>query len=274
MEKLVGSLQEADGNMEEITKQDETSKVLTVTLQRLRQGLERVNPGLESLSEAGTGVIGSTRQELLLSAGHVLQSMIKGRFVETLKHEWDDLREKGRIEANYSETPQQQACLQELLNFIDIDLPDDVRFNTMKQVFLRAATEEESDRDSPLPQQFMIACRELSSGEILVLKAAYEIAEEGDWKSKYLQIDPNSTADIHIRRWSNAVASHSAMTHWELVAKHAVSLQKQRLLSASNKTANADVFIATTEHFGLTSFGYALCGFMTSDGPIAELGRT
>jgi len=127
--------------------------VLDRTITRLLEGL--------------AGIVSSKRDELALSIGHIiLQRLTAGRFLEAFSKEWKDYREKGRIEDDYESTEQCRSCLQELLDFLDKDLPDEQRLNVLKQIFLVAATEEASTRDGHLPLQYMQIARKLTAGEV------------------------------------------------------------------------------------------------------------
>jgi len=63
-------------------------------------------------------------------------------------------------------------------------IPDELRFSIIKRVFLVAATESVSDRNSLLPQQYMKICKKLESGEIMVLNATYFVAKEDWWQQE------------------------------------------------------------------------------------------
>ena len=123
----------------------ETSDVLASTIQELTAGL--------------TGLAASDRKELVLSAGRIFQSFRTVGFLGALKAEWEILRERGRIAPNYTKSEQHHACLQELLSFLDEEVPDGIRFNAMKNLFLNAALEDFSDSQSILPHQYMQVCR-------------------------------------------------------------------------------------------------------------------
>jgi hypothetical protein len=122
---------------------------------------------LVCLVEGLTGIAASERKELAFSVGHIFQSLRKGQFLSILLKEWNAYRDKGRIKEDYIGTEQHKACLQELLSSLDKDCPDDVKFQTLKKIFMVAATEKASDRNSLLPYQYLRLCSEMTSGEIL-----------------------------------------------------------------------------------------------------------
>lgn len=76
---------------------DQTSNLLSQTARNLTEGL--------------SGLAASERKDLYLSIGYLFQRIRSGRFLETLKREWDEYREKGRIKDDYVETEQHQECL-------------------------------------------------------------------------------------------------------------------------------------------------------------------
>lgn len=131
----------------------------------------------EGLIQGLFGVAASDRKDLILSIGYIFQRARSGTFLNALLKEWERFRERGRIKDDYVNTDQHQECLQEMLDFLDRDSPDSLRFRMLKAIFLGAATETQSTRDSVLPQQYMSICRSLSSGEALVLQATYAIVE-------------------------------------------------------------------------------------------------
>jgi hypothetical protein len=189
-----------------ISDKDFTSKVLEATL---------------NLTQAVTGIAVSNRKDFVLSGSRIFQSAINRNFLQTLKSEWDSYKQKGRIEGDYEGTEQHHACFQEMLDFLDNDLPDKIRFGFMKKIFLTASTEEVLDRDSVLPQQYMRICRSLSSGEVIVLTATFKIYKSGEWKAD------TQSAVI----WLEKVARVSGLKHIELVGLHERSLMDKALLT-------------------------------------------
>ena len=108
----------------------DTSDVIKDTLTQLAEGL--------------TAIAASDRKELVFSVGHIAQCLRKGQFLSRFLQEWNAYRDKGRIKDDYVGTEQHQAWLQELLEFLDNDSPDEIRFETLKKIFLVAATETAS----------------------------------------------------------------------------------------------------------------------------------
>ena len=134
---------------------------------------------LANLAEGVTGIAASDRHQVVLSLGHVVQRLRSGKFLSQLMREWDEFREKGRIKESHEKSEQHQSCLQEMLDFLDKDMPDQIRFDALKKVFIVAATDKDTDSASLLPCEYMRICRTLSSGEIIVLSTSYRAAKKG-----------------------------------------------------------------------------------------------
>jgi hypothetical protein len=215
---------------------------------------------LTNLAEGLTGIAASDRKQWALSLGCVMQRTRGGQFLNTLWREWSHYREAGKIKDEYQFSEQAQACLQEMLDFLDNDSPDEIRFTVMKKVFLVAATEKVSKRDSVLPQQYMRICRGLSSGEILVLSAAFEISKTAK---------PNQGTSP-FREWLQNVAAQSGLKHPSLVEIHEEELLRKHLLVGHNVHDHNMVWFG--DHYRLTEFGYELCKFINAYEPISETG--
>ena len=212
---------------------------------------EVIKRTLTSLAEGITGIAASERKDLSLSVGHIFQYFRKGQFLSRLGEEWDSYREKGRIKDDYIDTEQHRSCLQELLDFLDNDSPDEIRFEVMKKVFIAAAIETAFDRNSLLPYQFLRLCRGMSSGEVIVLNATYEIATSGN-------IPDNNTASY----WLDAIAKKSGLGHTSLVEIYEEDLIKKHLLTRRLHADRSGVLAKS--HFRLTSLALELCDYIAS----------
>jgi len=214
--------------------QKDTEDVLKITLSDLLEGI--------------TGIAVSEKRDYILSVGRILQAIRKGKFLSQLINEWNHFREKGRIKEDYQRTEQHYTCLQEMLDFLDKDSPDEIRFNTLKKILMNAAMETISNRDNILPQQYMKLCRTLSSGEILVLSTAYKI-------SKRKPATSNAAND-----WLNSIAKESGLVHAALVEIHEDGLMKKYLITPREYPDLSGIEMGAS--YRLTSLGYDLCRFI------------
>jgi len=219
---------------------DETYKILDKVYKNLAEGI--------------TGIAASKKEDLYLSAGYLLQRARSGEFLKTFMNEWNKFREKGRIQDEYTYTEQHQECLQEMLDFLDNDSPDQIRFSVLKNIFLNTATESFSSRDDVLPQQLLRIGRSLNSAEVLIIQTAYKLSKEGEDASK------RSTRD-----WRYAISRNSPLGYPELVESNEQTLENKGLIHRRVDPDNS--MFSKPGHFRLTGLGLRLCEFMTEYKP-------
>lgn len=207
---------------------------------------------IEALTALGAG----GKEEVFRSVGHILQRMRSVPLLDALRDEWIRLREEGRIDDEYVNSDQHLNCFQEILGFIDEETPDDTRFKALKAIFLNAATERFEDRDSLLPYHYMRVARKLDSGEVLILRAAYDI-QKTDYED-----------DSHARSWLERIAEESGLKFPALVEVHERNLIEKKLLSPRKHPDDSGVNLG--EGYRLTDFGRELCQFMSSYEPDEE----
>lgn len=207
---------------------------------------------LSALAEGLTGIATSSKNDLILSISHTFQKMRGGRFLSSFLEEWNRYREKGKVKEDYQYSEQHHVCLQELLEFLDKDSPDEIRFKIMKQIFLVAASEEMSNRDSFLPQEFMKIARSLTDGEVLLLTSIWNIASthEGKYDNHY-----------SASRWIEEVTDASGMKHKALVEIHEQGLMDKRLISPRQLGDRSGVIVEP--YYRLTDLGYDFCRYIS-----------
>jgi hypothetical protein len=199
------------------------------------------------------GILSSDRKDLVLSAGKVMQTIRGGGFLKALEDEFKEYRDKGRIKDEYLVSDQAKNNLQILLNFIDDDSPDEVRFNAMKAIFLGAATEEMSSRDDTISTELLKIGRSLTSGELLVLVTAYR-----------LKSSVNLQEHWGAAQWVTKVAQESHLDYPELVEIHEQKLMEKYLLSGRTMSDRSGVSV--NPHFRLSGLAIRLCDFIKAYG--------
>ena len=184
---------------------------------------------------------------MTLSIGHILQRLRGGRFLNVLKDEWNGYKEQGRISDEFEQSDDNLDCLQELLDFVDRDIPDSRRLEAMKNLYLNIAVNSASDTPALNNQQLMRVCRSLSSGELIVLLNAYKLGlqkTEQQWGSQVAS------------SWLRLVAEESGL-YVELVELNEGELIEKRLLSRRTHGDGSGVKLG--HHFRVTDVGGALC---------------
>jgi hypothetical protein len=228
---------ENDGEI--VISEKETENVLLTTLTNLAEGLG--------------GIGASEKTELVLSISHLFQRLVGGQFLNSFRVEWNRYRQKGKVKDDYQYTEQHKACLLELLDFLENDLPDEKRFTILKKVFLVAASEEESTRESLLPQQFMKIARSLTTGEVILLTTVWDIAK-----------NQNRDENEHDRpdRWLQNVAEKSGLKYVEIVEIHEKGMIEKKLITPRIPTDR--IGIETVLRYRLTNLGNDFCSFFES----------
>jgi hypothetical protein len=218
---------------------------------KLQKSSAALGNQLQPVVEFVTGFMSSERKDWYLSAGHILQRVRGGRFLQTLLNEVNAYREKGRIKEDYFNTEQGQACLQELFDALDKDSPDEIRFKAMKAVLMTAATESKSTREDVLPQQLMGICRSLSSAEVLLLSAAFT------WRA------PDGTQSSV--SWMHHALQHSALEIRELVTATERLLVEKSLFTRFAYKDESGFFPG--KHGRLSELGFRVCEFIKAYEP-------
>jgi plasmid replication initiation protein len=208
--------------------------------------------------EGLSGIAVSKKMNFQLSVAHLLQSLIKGKFLNQLIGEWNEYKNKGKIKDDYQTTEQHIECLQEILDFIDSDLPDEKRFSVLKKIFLVTATESISERNDVLPQQYMKISRKLTSGEVLVLFGAFHFS-----KKKEINL-----TGIVAKTWLGNIANFTNLKHSELIELHEKNLIDKKLITPRRRGEKGSVLLG--QHYRLTELGYQICIFVENYDEIYE----
>lgn len=204
----------------------------------------------EIIAEIITGVLASDLKDYKLIAGRVVQGALKFRLLTQLGRELKELREKGKIKEDYFATHKQQATLVELLEFIDEEVPDEELFKAVKSIFFASISKDASEEDSLLGYHFLQICKQLKSGDILLLKTCYQILKEG--KKEHIETNISQS-------WLSICATYSELPKG-IVELYEDNLMKFKLLSGRTYSDGSGV---QPGNFRLTDLAIKLCEFIT-----------
>lgn len=217
-----------------------------------KQILERIQTSMLKITEFVTGLLGSDQKDHVLAAGRVLQAGIKLDLLKQLSKEIKEYTEKGKIKPNWDLVEKNRASFLELLNCIDEESPDEIKFNAIKSVFLSSISINNNQEDS-LNYQLLKITKKLTSGDILVLKALYEIANDKDYQ-KEKGISDNFSV---VSSWLNITADYMGHKIPSLVEHYEDNLMNLKLIS--NRTHSDLSGFNSTPYFRLTKLGHLLC---------------
>lgn len=200
------------------------------------------------------GSASSGRKELILSAGRILQATISGDLLKQLQEEWDSFKAKGKIKQDYEQTPQHKSLLSELFKYLDQDIPSEIIFRSLKQIFIIAATEVASNRDDLEPTIYAKLIRRISPEAILVLNACFQ------------SLDRASQGNVAFPTWVKVVSEKSGIKNHpyiELCEKELIEVKLLHPRHYLNINVSHTSAVDNT-HFGLTDMGLSLCHYVAN----------
>jgi len=193
-----------------------------------------------------TGAVDHTKGQHAALLGRVAQAALKGKFINQLNEEWQDLKSKGKITDHFEQSAAGTQCAFEMYRFLDNGEPYQECYDFVSGIFFRAATTDRDTANDWLPQELIRIAAQLGPMEIRVLTACFTRAT--DWKNR------NSTSD---GEWKGAVAEESHITVPELIDIARAKLAETRLLEKPLYPDGSG--IGPGVKLGLTQLGYAIC---------------
>ncbi len=224
-----------------------------------KDSVDYLKDTFQTLTEFLTGFASADKKDWALSIGYLLQRVRGGNFMDQLIQEVQKYKENGKIKEDYLKTEQSITCLQEILDFIDKDSPDNIRFEAIKDLYLTICAETLSNRDDILPHQLLRICRKLSSAELSILFATYDVTLNENWKEEETKNMQSRGCGL-VRDWIKYMISKSGLKFQELVVLNEESLIQQKLLTRRDAPEGSGFIYS--EYYRLTSLGYHLCQFI------------
>jgi hypothetical protein len=217
---------------------------------------EILQQSIVGITEFATGLLLSDNKDLILSSSKILQSGIKLNLLNQLGKEIEEYRAKGSINDDWLEAESHRASLVEFLRFIDNETPDEKRFNAVKSVFLWTISKE-NEVEPALNYELIQIATKLNSGDIIVLKSTFTIAND----PKYQEGKGLGSGFSVASSWFSIIAEHIGHNIPSLVEHHEDNLMKLKLIS--NRTHSDLSGFRSTKYFRLTTLGYKLCEYIT-----------
>lgn len=210
---------------------------------------------IQAITETMAGILELGKSDLVLATGRVIEAGFKREFLRQLGKEIKEFREKGKIKNNCFESENARISFSELLKFID-EAPDKVRFLAMKSIFLRAISKDAIEADELWSHRLMSLCKQLTSGETILLKAIYDVANN-DLNSGVYH-NPN---DHGAEEWLKNMAKQIGHNNSELIELDEQKLIKLKLVSDRIYPTSNGVHPGNGNR--LTPLGLKLCEFIT-----------
>ena len=216
------------------------------------------------IAEAITGILVSEEKDWKLSAGKIVQAVIKGNFLTQLGREIEQYQNAGKIKEDYFATNKQRATLFEFLKFLDEEVPDEELFRAMKSIFFSGVDVNAKEIDEYLSYEFMNTAKKISGTEILILKANFEIINK---KSTPEVKDRVQKLSVPYSRsaWRKIIATQMGYKDIDtIVFKYEKNLESLGLISPRNDDTRfqSDFEPVSAHRYRLTEMGCKFCEFI------------
>ena len=238
-----------DSSLEKRSTQQivEEGKVFTpeewIELQRIMKSPKIITNTLEFF----TGIASAKRTDLILSVGHIIQGLFKGKLRSQLFSELGKYRKKGKISDKNLNSKRGRTILTDLLKAIDDENLGEEKLEALKSIFFKSVWNGTDEHTQMLAYLYFQVCKRLSSLDILILKTAFDIYLEP--KRKDVQGS--------IGQWEEEIAKKLDIPQ-ELV--------RESRLRNSGISQNSDTIIFDVERIGsihgLTELGIKISEFL------------
>lgn len=216
------------------------------------------------IAEAITGILASDQKDWKLSAGKLVQSVIKGNLLTQLGREIDKYREEGKIKEDYFATHKNRASLYELLKFLDEEVPDEELFTAIKSIFFSGISKGAIQQDEALAYELLQTAKKLSGTEVLILKANFEVAK-GQRVPEVQERLKNSSLPYMRSAWRKIIAVQMNLGELDaVVSKYEKNLETLGLISERNEDNRFSGDFVPTSNFRLTEMGCKFCEYITN----------
>jgi hypothetical protein len=178
---------------------------------------------LTAIAETITGALAAGPQAWTVMTGHIVQGMLKGKLFEHVGGEIKELRDKGKIAEDFAEQKYGFKSWVELLKTIDDEAPDEDKLGALKAMFYAVNKLGIEDSERILNYQLFQIAKELTSGQLLLLKVVFEAYNT----RLYAQSEK-----VLLSGWAQGMADRLGHKVSSLVVRDQVALVNQGLLSA------------------------------------------
>lgn len=199
------------------------------------------NPTTQSM-EVITGLIALGTRQGLVAVGRIAQAVFKGKMYEQMAEEWRQLRKAGKMPENIGREKRGLYTWAELMKIIDDDCPDEDRLEALKAAFYGVNRVKEGDSEKILEYQLWQITKELTSGDVLLLKAIHERV--------------NTPQGNKANEWEKNIADQTGFGLVELVQRHEKHLVDLLLLTKRGGYDNNAISVTNNR---LTYLGVQLC---------------
>ncbi|MFA6295169.1 MAG: hypothetical protein WC666_01955 [Candidatus Paceibacterota bacterium] len=151
----------------------------------------------------------------------------------------------------------------ELLRMINDGNIDKERFNAIKSIFFYGISINSVEKDEFWSYEFIQTIKKISSTEVLILRAAYEIAENKSNTEVLKRLENKSNPQMR-SGWRNTISLQMNLGGGDsIVLKYEENLEKLGLISPRHEDDRFSTEFTPTSKCRLTDMGYMFCRFIT-----------
>jgi hypothetical protein len=134
-----------------------------------------------AIAAAVTGALASGRAEFILAGGRILQAALKGHLYEQVAKEINTLTEKGKLKEDYADEPLGFKSLQELIEFIDSEAPDEDRLRGVQAMFYATNSVDTKESERILMYELFKLSKRLSGSQVRLLAILHKVKDDPMW---------------------------------------------------------------------------------------------
>jgi hypothetical protein len=227
-----------------LAKDNDTSAIVRLPDLSSTTSLEQfLKQPYSTIAAVVTSVLASGRSEAVLAAGRILQAAFIGHTVEQVGKEISTLIEKGKLKEDYANESVGFKSLQELVEFIDAETPDEDRLRGVKAMFYAVNSAETRENERILMYELLRLAKRLSGSQVRLLAVVYKIVEE-----KHGEM-------MNIDHWFRQVSAHIGHEIRPLIELDEIELISLKLIEQRREVVTGMV----TRTARLTDLGVKFC---------------
>jgi len=200
------------------------------------------------IAELITGYLAVGNAGMFVASGRLVQAVLKGKLFQQWGNEFKKLRDAGKIPDDFGEKRYGPKTWEELMRIIDEETPDADRLDALKAMFYEVNKANVSDATRIAAYHLWQIVKSLSSGELLLLKTAFE--QRDTYKSSL----PSPGYDSY-DYWANCMAQSIGHNMAGLIGVHEKKLTELGLLSQRSENQRG----TSPVNARLTDLGIKVC---------------
>lgn len=190
---------------------------------------------------------------------------VASRTISRFLEEYRSRKNKGEVKNESFLTDKPESSFIDIIRFIGQKMPDEERMKAIKSIFFYGVSKNATEQDEVLAFEFLQTAKKLSSMEILILKANFELVL-GKFANDVSKVFGESLRNPQNKRsvWKKVIAKQMGYgEHEAIVTKYERNLESLGLISFRCEDTRFSDDFEPTQKYRLTETGYKFCEFIT-----------